>query len=135
MSKKRILIVDDEAVVIRVLKLVLERAGYEVESRSNGQAALERILEQAPDVLITDIEMPRMTGEELCRQINERFPDRDYPIFIVTSVTAMEHRVWSKDIPKLVFLEKPISARKLLASLSEYFTASTDATAQLRRAL
>jgi CheY-like chemotaxis protein len=45
MSKKRVLIVDDEAVVVRVLKLVLERSGYEVESRPDGQAALERILE------------------------------------------------------------------------------------------
>lgn len=135
MSKKRILIVDDEAVVVRVLKLVLERSGYEVESRPNGQAALERILEQAPDVLITDIEMPRMSGEELCKQIHERFPDRDYPIFVVTSVTAMEHRVWSSEIPNLVFLEKPVSARKLLVVLSEYFTAPTPAAAALRSAL
>lgn len=135
MSKKRILIVDDEAVVVRVLKLVLERSGYEVESRPNGQAALERILEQAPDVLITDIEMPRMSGEELCKQIHERFPDRDYPIFVVTSVTAMEHRVWSREIPNLVFLEKPVSARKLLMALSEYFTAPTPAAAALRSAL
>ncbi len=134
MSKTRILIVDDEMVVIRVLKLVLERAGYEVESRTNGQAALERILEQAPDVLITDIEMPRMTGEELCKQLNERFPDRDYPIFIATSVTAMEHRVWSRDIPNLIFLEKPLSARMLLARLSDYFSAPTAATAVSRSA-
>ncbi len=134
MNKKRVLIVDDEAVVIRVLKLVLERSGYEVESRSNGQAALERILEQAPDVLITDIEMPCMTGEELCKRIHERFPERTYPIFVVTSVTAMEHRVWSSEIPKLVFLEKPVSARKLLAALNDYFNASTGGTTILRRA-
>jgi chemosensory pili system protein ChpA (sensor histidine kinase/response regulator) len=134
MNKKRILIVDDEAVVVRVLKLVLERSGYEVESSSNGEAALERILEQAPDVLITDIEMPRMTGEELCKRIHERFPNRDYPIFVVTSVTAMEHRIWSSEIPKLVFLEKPVSARKLLEALTEYFSASTPAAAVLRAA-
>jgi chemosensory pili system protein ChpA (sensor histidine kinase/response regulator) len=135
MSKKRVLIVDDEAVVVRVLKLVLERSGYAVESSSNGQAALERIIEQAPDVLITDIEMPRMTGEELCKQIHESFPERDYPIFVVTSVTTLEHRVWSSEIPKIVFLEKPVSARKLLAALNEYFTASTARTEVLRRAL
>ncbi len=135
MNKKRILIVDDEAVVVRVLKLVLERSGYAVESSSNGQAALERIIEQAPDVLITDIEMPRMTGEELCKQIHESFPERDYPIFVVTSVTALEHRVWSSEIPKIIFLEKPVSARKLLAALNDYFTASTARTEVLRRAL
>ena len=135
MNKKRVLIVDDEAVVVRVLKLVLERSGYAVESSSNGQAALERIMEQAPDVLITDIEMPRMTGEALCKQIHESFPERDYPIFVVTSVTALEHRVWSSEIPKIIFLEKPVSARKLLAALNDYFTASTERTEVLRRAL
>ncbi len=135
MNKKRVLIVDDEAVVVRVLKLVLERSGYEVESRPDGQAALERILEQAPDVLITDIEMPRMSGDELCKQIHERFPDRDYPIFVVTSMTAMEHRVWSGEIPGLVFLEKPVSARKLLVALSECFSVSTPAAAVSRSAL
>ncbi len=132
MNKKRVLIVDDEAVVVRVLKLVLERSGYEVESSSNGEAALERILERAPDVLITDIEMPRMTGEELCKRIHERFPNRGYPIFVVTSVTAMEHRVWSSEIPNLVFLEKPVSARKLLEALTEYFSAPAAAAAILR---
>ena len=134
MSTKRILIVDDEAVVIRVLKLALERAGYEVESRNNGETALERIMAGTPDVLITDIEMPRMTGEELCKAINERFPDREFPIFVATSVTAIEHRIWSSKIPKLMFLEKPVSARKLLSALSDYFAAPTESTAILRRA-
>lgn len=119
MTKKRVLIVDDEALVLRVLKLALERAGYEVESRPNGAAAYERILERRPDVLITDIEMPKMTGEELCKRIHEELPDRKFPIFVATSVTAIQHRIWSESIPGLRFLEKPVSASKLIEAVGE----------------
>ncbi|MGI9260029.1 MAG: response regulator [Gammaproteobacteria bacterium] len=118
MTKKQVLIVDDEALVLRVLKLALERAGYEVEARPNGEAAFERILERRPDVLITDIEMPRMTGEELCKKIHEELPERKFPIFVATSVTAIEHRIWSEKIPNLRFLEKPVSASRLLEAVA-----------------
>ena len=125
MTKKQVLIVDDEPLVLRVLRLALERAGYEVEARPNGEAAFERILERRPDALITDIEMPKMTGEELCKKIHEDLPDRQFPIFVATSVTAIEHRVWSRDIPNLRFLEKPISASKLLEAIAEELASSS----------
>ena len=64
--------------------------------------------------------MPRMTGRELCEEIHEKIPDRQFPIFVSTSLTAMEHREWSRRIPNLVFLEKPISIRKLRSAISEF---------------
>ena len=118
---KHILIVDDEPTVIRVLRLALERAGYTVTKANNGQEALERIREQIPDAVITDIEMPYLDGEGLCRRIEEEIPDRAFPLFVVTSLTAVEHRRWSESIPNLHFLEKPISARRLIGTLAEYF--------------
>ncbi|MDH4022865.1 MAG: response regulator, partial [Gammaproteobacteria bacterium] len=69
MSRCRILIVDDEAVALRVLRVGLERGGYQVDSAANGQQALAAILEAPPDALITDIEMPMMSGEELCARL------------------------------------------------------------------
>lgn len=118
---RRVLVVDDEPMVIRVLRLALEKAGYSVTKANNGEEALIQIREQAPDVVITDIEMPRLDGEGLCRQIEKEMPDRQFPIFVVTSLTAVEHRRWSAEMTNLHFLEKPISARRLLAGLSEYF--------------
>ncbi len=118
---KHILVVDDEPTVIRVLRLALEKAGYRVTKANNGEEALERIREEIPDAVITDIEMPYLDGEGLCRCIEEEWPERAFPLFVVTSLTAMEHRRWSDSIPNLHFLEKPISARRLLARLSEYF--------------
>jgi len=120
---KQILIADDEAHVIRVLKQSLQRQGYEVEGVLNGEAAFEKISQSAPDVLITDIQMPRMTGEQLCKKIQETWPEREFLIFVLTSRTEIEHREWSQQINNLMFLEKPVSTRKLIVKLDEYFAA------------
>ena len=119
---KQLLIVDDEATVIRVLRRSLEKAGYRVATARNGLEALEKLAAGAPDAMITDIEMPKMTGQQLCQTIHERLPDREFPIFVVTSLTAVEHRDWSRVIPNLFFLEKPVSIRRLTAKLEEYFS-------------
>lgn len=113
-----ILIVDDDPVVLRVVRLALEREGHEVTACANGALALEQLRDALPDALITDIEMPRMTGEELCKAIHETLPERTFPIFVATSLTALEHRRWSGSIPNLHFLEKPVSARKLISQLN-----------------
>ena len=118
---KRILIADDEPHVIRVLKQLLERHGYQVDGALNGEAAYEKVRRRTPDVLITDIQMPRMTGEELCKRIQEEMPERDFLIFVLTSRTEIEHREWSQNIGNLQFLEKPVSIRKLISMLDGYF--------------
>jgi len=72
--------------------------------------------------MITDIDMPRMTGKELCMRINADMPDRNFFIVVVTARTEIEHREWSQLIPNLGFLEKPVSVRKLVSRLEERFT-------------
>lgn len=114
---KRILIVDDHAPVVRVLRLGIEEAGYEVDSASNGSECLVKLCESHPDFLITDIDMPRMSGKELCLSIVNQFPDRCFPIVVLTSRTEMEHRDWTRDIDNLTFMEKPVSVRRLLSHI------------------
>lgn len=113
----RILIVDDEPHVMRVLTLCLKREGHEVSGASDGAAALTQIRSQAPDVLITDIQMPGMTGEDLCRVIQAEFPQRSFPILVMTSMIARENREWAARIPNTDFLEKPLSPRNLIAQI------------------
>jgi CheY-like chemotaxis protein len=114
---KRILIVDDHAPVIRVLKLGIEDAGYEVDTASNGSECLVKLCESHPDFLVTDIDMPRMSGKELCQAIEEQFPNRTFPIVVLTSRTEMEHRDWTRAIDNLTFMEKPVSVRRLLSHI------------------
>ncbi len=97
----------------------LTREGYDVEQAANGEEAWEAISCTHPDALITDIDMPRMTGEELCRKITVEIPDRSFPIIVVTSKTALEHRVWAREMDNVSFIEKPLSLRKLIEHITK----------------
>ena len=124
-----ILLVDDEPIILRVMRVALEKEGYQVTTAIDGKDALEKIAKSRPDILITDIDMPRMSGKELCLQIEETMPDRVFPIYVTTSLTALEHREWSRKIPNLIFLEKPISVRKLRFAIQEFIPADESVAA------
>ena len=119
---KRILIIDDEPHVIRIMRLALETAGYHVDEASNGLQALEYLRQQHPDAMITDIDMPRMSGRDLCLEIGESMPDRKFRIYVLTARAEDEHRVWSATLDNLEFMEKPVSVRRLVAIMNEYFS-------------
>lgn len=127
MSMKRILLVDDEPHVTRVMRMALQRCDYEVDEASNGEMALERIRQCEPDVMITDIDMPRMNGEQLCKEISRQMPDRKFAIIVLTARTELEHRVWSSRLKDLMFMEKPVSIRRLIERLNTYFSNVTPA--------
>ena len=120
----RILIVDDEPHVMRVLKLCLAREGHEIDCAGEGRAALAKIRERAPELVITDVQMPGMGGQELCSAIHAEFPERRFPILVMTSMTARENREWAAKIPNTDFLEKPLSPRNLIARIGEYASAN-----------
>lgn len=118
---KRILIVDDHAAIIRVMRLGLQGAGYQVDTASNGSECLVKLCDGHPDFLVTDIDMPRMSGKELCLAIEEQFPNRSFPIVVLTSRTELEHRDWTRSIDGLMFMEKPVSIRRLVSYIDRSF--------------
>jgi len=120
--KKTILLVDDEPHVIRVLRLMLEREGYDVWSANDGNEALDKMSARRPDVMVSDIQMAGMDGRELCRTARARYPDETFPIFVMTSMTASQEREWVRELANVEFLEKPLSPRQLIARLTTYFT-------------
>lgn len=121
MSKRTILIVDDEAHVIRVLRLMLEREGYAVQSAADGAEALALMAAGRPDVMVSDIQMDGMNGRDLCRTVRERYPDETFPILVMTSMTASSEREWVRNLAHVEFLEKPLSPRQLVARLAAHF--------------
>ncbi|MBT8083954.1 MAG: response regulator [Woeseia sp.] len=114
---KKILIVDDHPAVIRVLRLGIEQAGYVVDSARDGLECMEKLAEAHPDFVVTDIDMPRMSGRELCEAIEATYPDRGFPIVVLTSRSELEHRDWTGAIENLSFMEKPVSMRQLLSHI------------------
>ncbi|MCP5178840.1 MAG: response regulator [Pseudomonadales bacterium] len=115
----RLVLADDEAPTARVMSLALAKQGFDVEVCYNGEEALNSILQSPPDVLVTDIEMPVMTGQELCEELQKRLPERTFPIYVITGVTDLVHRKWTREIQDLFFLEKPVSIRRLTQELEQ----------------
>jgi len=125
---KRVMVVDDHAPVLRVLRLGIEEAGFEVDTASNGSECLVKLCDGMPDFLVTDIDMPRMSGKELCLAIEEQFPDRTFPIVVLTSRNELEHRDWTGNIDNLEFMEKPVSVRRLIAVIRRCLDGDTAMT-------
>lgn len=122
---RRILVVDDQPHIVRVIRLSLERSGYAVDAAGNGAEALVRLAEQSYDVLITDIEMPVMDGLELCETMHTRVSGRKPITFIVTAKTDAALRERAQALSDTEFLEKPLSLRQLTAKLEARFASAT----------
>ena len=119
---KKILVVDDEPHVSMILKQFLERANYQVTSALNGQQALDKIAQEMPDLLITDVQMPKMNGIELCETINSDYPALQKLIILMTSRTDNDIRVWAEPHQHIELMEKPVSMRRLTERLNKHFS-------------
>lgn len=124
MKTNRILIADDEPYVARVLKLVLLKEGYEVICVNNGKQALDSYRETRPDIIVTDVKMPHMTGRELVETIRGTDGDTDTPIVVMTSTLESENRNWVSGVGGVSFVGKPVSPRELVRIINGYFTCS-----------
>ncbi|QBE66331.1 response regulator [Pseudoduganella lutea] len=125
MIQRHILLVDDEPYVVRVLRLSLEREGYDVATAIDGHDALAKMTKRCPDVLITDINMNGMDGRTLCPLARKMYPDSSFLILIMTSLTALDERSWVRQVSNAEFLEKPLSPRQLVAKLARHFTSAS----------
>lgn len=111
---RRVLIVEDDAWVSRVIERVFSKAGYETRVAPNGEHALREIDDAPFDVMIADINMPRLDGRQLFEALFSS--DRKVPgsILVVTSQSGGETRHWFERFPGVELQEKPISPRALL---------------------
>lgn len=129
----RVLLVDDQPHILRVVKMALGGKGYAVDVASDGLMAFEKLQQTSYDVLITDQQMPRMCGTELCERLRAELPPPHPYVLLVTASTAADLREWVERQGSVELLEKPISLRHLRQRLDAVF-ASTDATDRAQRA-
>jgi len=118
-SPKRVLIVDDDASVRRVLARSFERAGFEVGTAAHGEAALGELSAARYDVMICDIQMPRMSGPMLCRHLVTTGPYLPPCTLVVTSRSEDEERSWVSAFPGVSIIEKPVGPKHLLRVVKE----------------
>ncbi|MGH8853184.1 MAG: hybrid sensor histidine kinase/response regulator, partial [Telluria sp.] len=112
-----IMVVDDSITVRRVTQRLLEREGYQVMLAKDGVDALEQMALARPDLMLVDIEMPRMDGFDLTRQVRAADETRDIPIIMITSRTADKHRNVALGLGVNAYFGKPYQETVLLAAV------------------
>lgn len=117
-----VLIVDDSITVRRVTQRLLKREGYRVAMAADGLQALERIREEKPAVVLSDIEMPRMDGFDLARTIRADAKLHDLPIIMITSRIAEKHHEHARELGVNHYLGKPYSEDELMSLVRRYCT-------------
>lgn len=109
---KRVLVVDDEKQITRMLRTALQNSGYEVVTAENGRSALQEFTAKQPDLVITDLAMPLMNGLELTREIRR---SSNTPILVLSVRNADAMKVSALDDGADDYLTKPFSMPELLA--------------------
>ena len=122
-----VLVVDDSLTVRRITQRMLVREGYRVALAKDGLDALAQLAEERPMLVLSDIEMPRMDGFDLLRNIRAEARWRDLPVIMITSRIAQKHRDHAVELGVDHYLGKPYSEDELLALVGRYVT--TGATA------
>ena len=112
---ERILIVDDEKNYLLVLSALLEGEGYEVETAPSGARALSLLEDEEPDLLITDMRMPRMSGLELIQELKEGYAD--LPVIVMTAFGTVENAVEAMKAGAVDYITKPFENQELLLTV------------------
>lgn len=118
---KKILVVDDERHIVRLVEVNLTKAGYDVTSAYDGIEALEKVAEDKPDMIILDVMMPRMDGFETLKRLQANSETQNIPVIMLTAKAqdADIFRGWSSGVSS--YLTKPFNPRELLTFVERIF--------------
>ncbi|NRB79827.1 MAG: Hpt domain-containing protein [Saccharospirillaceae bacterium] len=116
---KVVMVVDDSVTVRKVTSRLLERNGYEVILAKDGQDAITQLQDVVPDIMLLDIEMPRMDGFEVATRVRHNPAISDLPIIMITSRTGEKHKERALSIGVNEYLGKPFQEGPLLETIKE----------------
>src|SRR6202023_2077523 len=129
----KILIIEDEANIVQLIRLYLEQAGFTVLAASDGAAGLELHAREQPDLVILDLMLPALDGMEVCRRIRTW---ASTPILMLTARQGEEDRIAGLELGADDYLVKPFSPRELVSRVKAILRRTTvaNSTAQVGRA-
>lgn len=118
---KKILAVDDERHIVRLVEVNLQRAGYEVVTAFDGKEALEKVKSESPDLIVLDVMMPYMDGFEVLKNLKADSETRDIPVIMLTAKAqdADVFRGWQSGVD--CYLTKPFNPMELLTFVKRIF--------------
>lgn len=113
---KKILIVDDEVHLVKILEFTLQHAGYEVISCGNGTDAVEKVVSERPDLVILDLMLPGLDGYEVCRRIKNDHELRGIPVIMLSARDYREEGL-EHSLPADAFMRKPFNTDNLIKTI------------------
>lgn len=120
-DNKKVLVVDDDAHIRRIVEIKFKNRGYDVIMARDGEEGLNLIKTQQPDAVITDINMPKLNGKCLCEQTNHLKKEWPFLTIVITARISRDDHNWIKEMDDTLFMEKPFSPSKLLECVDRYF--------------
>ncbi len=120
MSKKRILVVDDEIDLVETIRFSLELEGYDVLVAYNGEEGLNQARKEKPDLILLDLMLPKVDGYKVCRllKFDERY--KDIPIFMLTAKTQEKDKVTGLETGANEYITKPFDMDEVMKKVREY---------------
>jgi CheY-like chemotaxis protein len=118
-KKKSILFIDDDEIFVNITKPTLQRSGFKVVAAYSGTEALKKVAKSDFDLIILDINMPDMMGDEVARKIREK--KIEIPIIMVTGYVDLQQSIDTLDLGVHEILLKPLSASELIQSINHAF--------------
>lgn len=118
--KRHILCIEDETDMIDLIRIILERKGFEVEGASGGEEGLQKLHETRPDLVLLDLMMPDIDGWEVYQQMKADETTREIPVIVVTAKAQNIDKVLGLQIAKVDdYISKPFSPEDLLQSVEK----------------
>jgi diguanylate cyclase (GGDEF)-like protein len=114
MNLEKILVVEDESSLRTLMRMQLERAGYQVATAEDGVQGLEKIHSDPPDLVLLDVMMPRMDGAEVCRHLKTNFATSQIPVIMVTAKGEMKDKLAGLSVGANDYITKPYTLEELL---------------------
>ena len=119
MTGKKVLVVDDEIHIVHVVAIKLRNNGYEVISADNGAEAFELACKEKPDIIVTDFQMPVMTGLELVEKLRQRQETKDISVIMLTARNFAIPKEQQEELQISDCLSKPFSPKELLGNIED----------------
>jgi len=119
MAEKKVLVVDDEIHIVHVVAIKLRNNGYEVISAQNGAEAFELASQEKPDIVVTDYQMPVMTGLELVAKLRQCEVTKEMPVIMLTARSFAIEDDQKQKLQISAFLSKPFSPKELLRCIED----------------
>ena len=118
-ADRKVLVVDDEVHIVHVVAIKLRNNGFEVIAADNGAEGLKLALAEKPDIIVTDYQMPVMTGIELVEQLRQHEENKDTPVIMLTARSFAIPQQQQDDLRISGCLSKPFSPKELLGNIED----------------